>query len=72
LGFRISVRFRRPTGFLIGEPIGRKLDRYGREILDDEYHAKDFERVVALPVRTASLSPANVGGGRGGVTGATA
>jgi hypothetical protein len=40
---------------LIGEPIGRKLDRYGLEIPDDEYHTKDddeyhtkdFERVVA-------------------------
>jgi len=32
------------------------LDRYGRAIPDDEYHTKDFERVVALRARTQALA----------------
>ena len=31
-----------------GGPTKGELDRYGREIPDDEYHTKDFERVVSL------------------------
>ncbi len=32
------------------------LDRYGRAIPDDEYETKDFERVVALRVRTQTIA----------------
>lgn len=32
------------------------LDRYGREIPDDEYQTKDFERVVALRARTEAIA----------------
>lgn len=32
------------------------LDRYGRPIPDDEYHTKDFERVVALRARTQAIA----------------
>jgi type I restriction enzyme R subunit len=32
------------------------LDRYGREIPDDEYLTKDFERVVALRARTEAIA----------------
>src|SRR5213596_661425 len=32
------------------------LDRYGREIPDDEYQTKDFERVVALRARTQAIA----------------
>lgn len=32
------------------------LDRYGREIPDDEYGTRDFERVVALRARTQALA----------------
>lgn len=32
------------------------VDRYGREIPDDEYHTKDFERVVALRARTQAIA----------------
>lgn len=32
------------------------LDRYGRAIPDDEYHTKDFERVVALRARTQAIA----------------
>jgi type I restriction enzyme, R subunit len=31
------------------------LDRYGREIPDEEYHTRDFERVVALRARTEAI-----------------
>lgn len=31
------------------------LDRYGREIPDEEYHTKDFERIVALRARTKAI-----------------
>lgn len=33
-----------------------ELDRYGRPIPDDEYHTKDFERVVALRARTQAIA----------------
>ncbi len=32
------------------------LDRYGREIPDDEYRTQDFERVVALRARTQAIA----------------
>jgi type I restriction enzyme R subunit len=32
------------------------LDRYGREIPDEEYHTRDFERIVALRARTEAVS----------------
>lgn len=37
-------------------PSKGELDRYGREIPDDEYHTKDFERVVALRARTEAIA----------------
>lgn len=33
-----------------------ELDRYGREIPDDEYQTKDFERVIALRARTKAMA----------------
>jgi type I restriction enzyme, R subunit len=33
-----------------------ELDRYGREIPDEEYSTKDFERVVALRARTEAIA----------------
>lgn len=32
------------------------LDRYGREIPDEEYHTKDFERIIALKARTEAIA----------------
>jgi type I restriction enzyme, R subunit len=37
-------------------PSQGELDRYGRAIPDDEYHTKDFERVVALRARTQAIA----------------
>jgi type I restriction enzyme R subunit len=37
-------------------PSKEELDRYGREIPDDEYQTKDFERVVALRARTEAIA----------------
>lgn len=37
-------------------PTKGELDRYGREIPDDEYHTKDFERTVALRARTTAIA----------------
>lgn len=37
-------------------PSKGELDRYGREIPDDEYQTKDFERVVALKARTEAVA----------------
>ncbi|MBI2235842.1 MAG: DEAD/DEAH box helicase family protein [Magnetospirillum sp.] len=37
-------------------PTKGELDRYGREILDEEYETKDFERIVALRARTEAIS----------------
>ncbi|MGM9426300.1 EcoAI/FtnUII family type I restriction enzme subunit R [Hydrogenophaga sp. MI9] len=33
-----------------------ELDRYGREVPDDEYQTRDFERVVALRARTRAMA----------------
>lgn len=33
-----------------------ELDRYGREVPDEEYQTKDFERVVALRARTEAIA----------------
>jgi len=37
-------------------PSAGELDRHGREIPDDEYQTKDFERVVALRARTEAIA----------------
>jgi type I restriction enzyme R subunit len=37
-------------------PTKGELDRYGREIPDEEYGTKDFERVVALRARTEAIA----------------
>jgi len=37
-------------------PSKEELDRYGREIPDDEYQTKDFERVIALRARTEAIA----------------
>ncbi|MBE2888862.1 EcoAI/FtnUII family type I restriction enzme subunit R [Geobacter anodireducens] len=37
-------------------PSKGELDRYGREIPDDEYQTKDFERIVALKARTVAIA----------------
>lgn len=37
-------------------PSRDELDRYGREVPDDEYQTKDFERVVALRARTTAMA----------------
>jgi type I restriction enzyme R subunit len=37
-------------------PTKDQLDRYGRAIPDEEYHTKDFERVVALRARTEAMA----------------
>ncbi len=37
-------------------PSEDELDRYGREVPDDEYQTKDFERVVALRSRTRAMA----------------
>ncbi len=37
-------------------PSKEDLDRYGRSIPDDEYHTKDFEKVVALRARTQAIA----------------
>lgn len=37
-------------------PSRDELDRYGREIPDDEYQTKDFERAVALRARTEAIA----------------
>ncbi|MBN1605353.1 MAG: DEAD/DEAH box helicase family protein [Polyangiaceae bacterium] len=37
-------------------PSSGDLDRFGREIPDDEYHTRDFERVVALRARTEAVA----------------
>ena len=37
-------------------PTKDELDRYGREIPDDEYETKDFERAVALRARTQAIA----------------
>jgi type I restriction enzyme, R subunit len=37
-------------------PSRDELDRFGREVPDDEYQTKDFERVVALRARTRAMA----------------
>lgn len=37
-------------------PSKDELDRYGREIPDEEYETRDFERVVALRARTRAMA----------------
>jgi type I restriction enzyme R subunit len=37
-------------------PSKGELDRYGREIPDEEYHTPDFERKVALKARTKAIA----------------
>jgi type I restriction enzyme R subunit len=37
-------------------PSKDEVDRYGREIPDDEYQTKDFERVIALRARTQAIA----------------
>ena len=37
-------------------PSKGELDRYGREIPDEEYHTNDFERIVALRARTEAIA----------------
>jgi type I restriction enzyme R subunit len=37
-------------------PSKGQLDRYGREVPDEEYHTGDFERVVALRARTEAIA----------------
>jgi type I restriction enzyme R subunit len=37
-------------------PSKDELDRFGREVPDDEYQTKDFERVVALRSRTRAMA----------------
>jgi type I restriction enzyme R subunit len=37
-------------------PTKDELDRYGREIPDEEYQTKDFERIVALRARTKAIA----------------
>jgi type I restriction enzyme R subunit len=37
-------------------PTQAELDRYGREIPDEEYQTKDFERAVALRARTEAIA----------------
>lgn len=37
-------------------PTRGQLDRYGNEIPDEEYHTKDFERLVSLRARTEAVA----------------
>jgi type I restriction enzyme, R subunit len=37
-------------------PSQGELDRFGREIPDDEYHTNEFERIVALRARTEAVA----------------
>lgn len=37
-------------------PSRAEVDRFGREIPDDEYQTKDFERVIALRARTKAIA----------------
>ena len=37
-------------------PTRGQLDRYGKEIPDEEYHTKDFERLVSLKARTEAVA----------------
>ncbi|PTQ74695.1 type I restriction enzyme R subunit [Nitrosomonas oligotropha] len=37
-------------------PSKGEVDRYGREIPDEEYHTKDFEHIIALRARTEAIA----------------
>lgn len=37
-------------------PTRGQLDRYGKEIPDEEYHTRDFERLVSLKARTEAVA----------------
>ena len=37
-------------------PTKGEVDRYGREIPDEEFHTKDFERIIALRARTGAIA----------------
>lgn len=37
-------------------PTRGQIDRYGQEIPDEEYHTKDFERIVSLRARTEAVA----------------
>ncbi|WP_273207004.1 EcoAI/FtnUII family type I restriction enzme subunit R [Marinobacter subterrani] len=37
-------------------PTKGEVDRFGREIPDEEYHTKDFERTIALRARTEAIA----------------
>jgi type I restriction enzyme R subunit len=37
-------------------PSAGELDRYGREVPDEEYQTRDFERVVSLRARTEAIA----------------
>jgi type I restriction enzyme R subunit len=37
-------------------PSQGELDRFGREVPDEEYHTKDFERVISLRARTEAVA----------------
>ena len=37
-------------------PSKGEVDRYGRKIPDEEYHTKDFERIIALRARTEAIA----------------
>src|SRR5207302_2633282 len=37
-------------------PVKGQKDKYNREIPDDEYHTKDFERVISLDARTEAIA----------------
>jgi type I restriction enzyme R subunit len=58
-GFLAPYRLHRvvTTADAVGwRPSAGEVDEYGREIPDDEYHTKDFERVVALRARTRTIA----------------
>lgn len=58
-GFLAPYRVHRvvTTADAVGwRPTQGELDRFGREIPDDEYQTKDFERVVALRSRTKAIA----------------
>lgn len=44
-------------------PTRGQLDRYGNEIPDEEYHTKDFERLVSLRARTEAVAQHLAGSG---------
>lgn len=37
-------------------PSKGEIDRFGREVPDEEYHTKDFERLIALRARTIAIA----------------